>query len=82
MITFRQATTMLTPTATTPFARFTGGVWTLQAAQQPLKWRGYCSQLDDVGVASVGSGCQASTGRVPASFTNFARVEMCVACSI
>lgn len=57
---------------TMPYAQANTGTWIANATPRALKWRGYCSQLDDVGVASVGSGCQASTGRVPASFTNFA----------
>lgn len=57
---------------TLPFARFTGGNWVLQASQQPLKWRGYCTPLDDVGLAAVGQPCASSQGFYPASFANHA----------
>lgn len=57
---------------TMPFARFTGGAWVLQAAQQPLKWRGHCSLLDGQGVQTVGFGCSGSTPSMPAEFTNHA----------
>jgi hypothetical protein len=55
---------------TLPFARFTGGNWVLQASQQPLKWRGFCAPLDDVGLAAVGQSCASSQGFFPASFAN------------
>ncbi|MFY9343516.1 MAG: hypothetical protein WAT39_13550 [Planctomycetota bacterium] len=51
-------------------ATFSGGTWVLQAAGQAIKWRGYCSLLDDLGVAPVGSGCLSSANRIPAEFTN------------
>lgn len=57
---------------TVPFARFVGGAWVLQVAQQPLKWRGYCSQLDGQGVTTVGFGCASTTPSFPAVFTNHA----------
>jgi len=57
---------------TTPFARLVGGNWVLQAAQQPLKWRGYCSQLDGLGVQTIGFGCASATPSFPATFTNHA----------
>lgn len=57
---------------TVPFARFIGGNWVLQAAQQPLKWRGHCSLLDGQGVQTVGFGCAGSTPSFPAQFTNHA----------
>lgn len=57
---------------TTPFARFTGGAWVLQAAQQPLKWRGFCSLLEGQGVQAIGFGCGGSTTSSPAQFTNHA----------
>jgi hypothetical protein len=55
---------------TTQVARFTGGNWVLQATAQALKWRGYCSLLDDQGVQPVGFGCATANSVVPASFTN------------
>lgn len=55
---------------TTPYARYSGGTWTLQAASQPIKWRGFCSLLDDLNVIAVGQGCQATTGKIPSTFTN------------
>jgi hypothetical protein len=57
---------------TLPFARFTGGNWVLQASQQPLKWRGFCTPLDDVGLLSFGQSCASSQGFFPASFANYA----------
>jgi hypothetical protein len=55
---------------TTQVVRFTGGNWVLQATAQPVKWRGYCSLLDAQNVQPVGFGCQAASGRLPASFAN------------
>lgn len=55
---------------TTSVARFSGGNWVLQATAQALKWRGYCSLLDDQSVQAVGVGCATAAGVVPASFTN------------
>ena len=57
---------------TVPFARLLGGNWVLQAAQQPVKWRGYCSQLDGPGVTTIGFGCASTTPSFPAVFTNHA----------
>ena len=57
---------------TVPVARLVGGNWVLQAAQQPLKWRGFCSLPDEAGTVTLGFGCAASTGRIPSSFTNHA----------
>lgn len=56
----------------TPFARWNGSSWILQAAQQPVKFRGFCSLLAGAGVQAVGFGCQSSAGRFPAQFTNYA----------
>ena len=58
--------------ATVPWARFTGGNWVLQATQQPLKWRGFCSLLDGQGLAPVGNACTSSSGKLPATFANYA----------
>jgi hypothetical protein len=57
---------------TTTFARFTGGSWIVQTAQQPLKWRGFCSPLDGQGRAPIGNACASSTGNFPAAFANYA----------
>lgn len=53
-------------------ARLSGGNWLPQANPQPLKWRGYCTQLDDANVAPIGFGCVSSANRTPAAFTNHA----------
>lgn len=58
--------------ATASVARFTGGNWVLQASMQPLKWRGFCSQLDGQGRAPLGNACASSTGNFPAAFANYA----------
>jgi hypothetical protein len=58
-----------------PTARFLNNAWVAQAASQPLKWRGHCAQLASASVQPVGAGCLASTGRVPAAFTNHAAVQ-------
>ncbi len=55
---------------TLPMARFVGGAWVAQANAQPLKWRGYCSQLDAANVQAIGAGCASAAGAVPAAFTN------------
>lgn len=55
---------------TMPYATFTGGVWVANATPRALKWRGYCNLLDDLNVQPLGNGCQASTGSIPAAFTN------------
>lgn len=55
---------------TMPLARFAAGAWTLQPTPQPLKWRGYCTQLDAANVLPLGTGCASSTGSMPAAFTN------------
>ena len=58
-----------------PTARFLNNAWVAQAASQPLKWRGHCSQLASASVVPVGAGCASSTGSVPAAFTNHDAVQ-------
>jgi hypothetical protein len=57
---------------TMPYATFTAAGWVANATPRALKWRGSCSLLDDAGVLPVGDGCMATTGRIPAAFTNHA----------
>ena len=57
---------------TMPVARLSNGVWTAQTAPQALKWRGYCTLLDDANVQAIGSGCATAAGRIPGAFTNHA----------
>ncbi|HEX5053984.1 MAG TPA: hypothetical protein VFZ65_19555 [Planctomycetota bacterium] len=54
----------------TPTARLSGGNWVLQAASQPIKWRGYCSLLDRANVVPIGLGCLTSQSKLPSEFTN------------
>jgi hypothetical protein len=56
-------------------ARFLNNAWVAQAAAQPLKWRGHCSQLASATAVPVGAGCASSTGSVPAAFTNHDAVQ-------
>ncbi len=53
-----------------PHARLVSGNWVLQPISQPLKWRGYCTQLDDANITPIGFGCVSSAGRTPTAFTN------------
>lgn len=55
------------PTTTVTYS---GGTWVTQPTSQAIKWRGYCSQLDDLNVLPVGLGCATSLGALPAMFTN------------
>lgn len=55
------------PTTT---VRLQSGTWVTQPTSEAIKWRGYCSLLDDVSVTPIGSGCASSLGAIPAMFTN------------
>ena len=47
-----------------------GNTWVTQATSQAIKWRGYCSPLDDMNLQPLGFGCLSSQGKVPAMFSN------------
>jgi hypothetical protein len=63
--------TSATPVAVPAAARSasTTGVWATRPASA-LKFRIFCSQLDQQGVVPYGTPCTASTGRVGTTFTN------------
>lgn len=53
-----------------PYATRSGTNWTLQVSQQAVKARVFCSYLDGANVATYGSACTGSAGRIGTAFTN------------
>jgi hypothetical protein len=53
-----------------PYALRNGTSWTLQASQQAVKARLFCSYLDGANVTTYGNACGSASGQIGTAFTN------------